>query len=120
MAATQSIKLELLLRGMDPGKFSSYQEFMRALLIEALANTNFTFDELSYNLYALNKVIFTQLNRETTAFFKLLANRRPDVILVLLHKDKKQASAWTQSFMMEPCNSLDPILGHVDPSIVQG
>ena len=40
--------------------------------------------------------------------------------MVLLHEDKKQASAWTQSFMMEPCNSLDPILGHVDPSIVQG
>ena len=57
MAATQSTKLELLLRRMDPGKFSSYQEFMRALLIEALANTNFTFDELNYNLYALNKSI---------------------------------------------------------------
>ena len=40
MATTQSTKLELLLRCMDPGKFSSYKEFMRALLIEALANTN--------------------------------------------------------------------------------
>lgn len=36
---------------------------MRALLIEALANTNFTFDELNYDLYALNKEIFNQLNR---------------------------------------------------------
>ena len=81
MVTTQSTKLELLLRRMDPGKFSSYKEFMRALLIEALANTSFSFDELSYDLYALNKEIFNQLNRETTAFFKLLANRRPDVIL---------------------------------------
>ena len=81
MATTQSTKLELLLRCMDPGKFSSYEEFMRALLIEALANTNFTFDVLNYDLYALNKEIFTQLNRETTAVFKLLTNRRPDVIL---------------------------------------
>lgn len=78
---TQSTKLELLLRRMDPGKFSSYKEFMRALLSEVLANTNFSFDELNYDLYPLNKEIFNQLNRETIAFFKLLANRRPDVIL---------------------------------------
>ena len=39
--------------------------------------------------------------------------------MVLLHEDEKQASAWTQSIMMEPGNSLDPILGHVDPSIAQ-
>ena len=81
MATTRSTKLELLLRSMDPGKFSSYKEFMRALLIEAVANTSFSFDELNNDLYALNKEIFNQLNRETTAFFKLLANRRPDVIL---------------------------------------
>ena len=54
--------MELLLRRMDSGKFSSYKEFIRALLIEALANTNFTFDELNYDLYALNKEIFNQLN----------------------------------------------------------
>ena len=36
---------------------------MRALLTEALANTNFTFDELNYDLYALNKEIFNHLNR---------------------------------------------------------
>ena len=52
------------------------QEFMRALLIEALGNTDFTFDQLNYDLYALNKEIFNQLNRETTAFIKLLANKQ--------------------------------------------
>ena len=31
MATTRSTKLELLLRNMDPGQFSSYKEFMRAL-----------------------------------------------------------------------------------------
>ena len=61
---------------MDPGKFSSYKEFIRALLIDALANTNVTFDELNYDLYALNKEIFNELNRETTPFFKLLANKQ--------------------------------------------
>ena len=80
MATTRSTKLELLLRNMDPGQFSSYKEFMRALLIETLANTNFTFDELNYDLYALNKEIFNQLNRETTAFFKLLANKQQPFI----------------------------------------
>ena len=37
-----------------------------------------TFDELNYDLYALNKEIFNQLNKETTAFFKFL-HRTPDV-----------------------------------------
>ena len=80
MVTTPSTKLETLLRRMDPGKVSSYKEFMRALLIEALAKTNFTFDELNYDLSALNKEIFNQLNKETTAFFKLLAIKRPDII----------------------------------------
>ena len=62
----------------EHGNFSNYKEFIRALLIEALANTEFTFDELNYNLYALNKEIFNQLNKETTAFFKFL-HRTPDV-----------------------------------------
>ena len=59
---------------------SSYQEFMRALLITALGNSDFTFDQLNYDLYALNKELFNQLNKETTAFFKFLAIKRPDII----------------------------------------
>ena len=62
---------------MDPTKFSSYQALIRALFLEALANTNFTFDELNYDLYALNKEIFNQLNKESTTFFKLLSNKEP-------------------------------------------
>ena len=69
---------DTLLKKIDPGNFSSNKEFIRALLIEALANTDFTFGELNYNLYALNKEIFNQLNKETTAFFKFL-HRKPDV-----------------------------------------
>ena len=78
MATTPCIKTDTLLKKLDPGNFSNYKEFIRALLIEALANTEFTFDELNYNLYALNKEIFNQLNKETTAFFKFL-HRTPDV-----------------------------------------
>ena len=70
--------MDTLLKKLDPGNFSNYKEFIRALLIEALANTEFTFDELNYNLYALNKEIFNQLNKETTAFFKFL-HQTPDV-----------------------------------------
>ena len=76
MATTPSTKLENLLRRVQPCKFSSYKEFMRALMNEALGNTSFTFDQLNYDLYALNKELFNRLNRETTAFFKLLANKQ--------------------------------------------
>ena len=80
MATTPSTKLEQLLRKVQPRQFASYQEFMRALMIETLANTNMTFDQLNYDLFALNREIFNQLNKETTAFFKFLANKRPDII----------------------------------------
>ena len=76
MAATQSTKLEQLLRKIQPCQFASYQEFIRALMIETLANTNMTFDQLNYDLFALNREVFHQVNRETTAFFELLANKQ--------------------------------------------
>ena len=47
--------MDTLFKKLDPGNFSNYKEFIRALLIEALANTEFTFDELNYDLYALNR-----------------------------------------------------------------
>ena len=80
MVTTQSTKLDNLLRRVQPCQFSSYQEFMRALLIEALGNSDFTFDQLNYDLYTLNKELFNQLNKETIAFFKFLAIKRPDII----------------------------------------
>lgn len=55
MATTQYTKMETLLKQMDLRKFSSYQKFIRALLIEALANTDFTFDEFNYKLFALKR-----------------------------------------------------------------
>ena len=79
-ATTQSTKVEQLLKKVQPCKFASYKEFMRALMIEALANTGMTFDQLNYDLYALNREVFHQLNRETTAFYQFLANKRPDII----------------------------------------
>ena len=68
MATTPFTELENLLRRVQPCQFSSYKG--------ALGNTSFTFDQLNYDLYALNKELFNQLNRETTAFFKLLANKQ--------------------------------------------
>ena len=53
---------------------------MRALQIEALSNSDFTFNQLNYDLYALNKEIFQRLNKKTTAFYKFLAIQRPDMI----------------------------------------
>ena len=69
MATTPCTKMDTLLKKLDPGNFYNCKEFIRALLIEALANTEFTFDQLKYNLYVLNKEIFNQLNKETRAFF---------------------------------------------------
>ena len=80
MATTPSTKLEQLLRKIQLCKFASYQEFMRAVIIEALANTNFTFDEINYDFFALNREIFQHINRETATFYKFLANTRPDII----------------------------------------
>jgi len=53
---------------------------MRALIIEALATTNFTFDQLNYDLFALNREIFQKINKETATYYKFLANTRPDII----------------------------------------
>ena len=78
MATTPYTKVDTLLKKIDPGHFSCYEELIRAMLIEALANTEFTIDEFNYNLYALNKEIFNPLNKETTAFYKFL-HRKPDV-----------------------------------------
>ena len=80
MVTTPSTKLENLLRRVQPCKFASYHEFMRALQIEALSNSDFTFEELNYDLYALNKELFNQLNKETIAFYRFLAIQRPHII----------------------------------------
>ena len=75
-ATTPSTNLEQLSRKVQPRQFASYQEFILALMIETLANTSMTFDQLNYDLFALNREVFHQVNRETTALFKLLANKQ--------------------------------------------
>ena len=80
MAMTPSTKLGKLTTTCSTLSIFFLLEFMRALLIEALGNSDFTFDQLNYDLYALNKELFNQLNKETTAFFKFLAIKRPDII----------------------------------------
>ena len=79
-ATTPSTKMKQLLKKVQPCKFASYKEFIRALMIDALANTDMNFDQLNYNLYELNREIFQQVNKETSAFFMFLANKRPDII----------------------------------------
>ena len=74
---TPCTKLDSLLKRVQPCQFGSYREFIRALMIETLANTNMTFDQLNDDLFALNREVFHQVNRETTTFFKLLANKPP-------------------------------------------
>ena len=79
-ATTPSTKLQHLLKKIQPCQFASYKEFIRALMIEALGNSDMNFDQLNYNLYELNREIFHQVNKETSAFYMFLANKRPDII----------------------------------------
>ena len=79
-ATTPSTKLQHLLRKIQPCQFASYKEFIRALMIEALGNSDMNFDQLNCNLYELNREIFHQVNKETSAFYMFLANKRRDII----------------------------------------
>ena len=79
-ATTPSTKLQHLLRKIRPCQFASYKEFIRALMIEALRNSDMNFDQLNCNLYEMNREIFHQVNKETSAFYMFLANKRPDII----------------------------------------
>ena len=49
-------------------------------MIEALGNSDMNFDQLNCNLYELNREIFHQVNKETSAFYMFVANKRPDII----------------------------------------
>ena len=49
-------------------------------MIEALGNSDMNFDQLNCNLYELNREIFHQVNKETSAFYMFLAKKRPDII----------------------------------------
>ena len=79
-ATTPSTKLQHLLKKVQPCQFAPYKEFIPALMIEALGNSDMNFDQLNYNLYELNREIFHQVNKETSAFYMFLANKRPDII----------------------------------------
>ena len=109
MVTTPSTKLENLLRRVQPGKFASYQEYMRALQIEALGNSVFTFDQLNYDLYALNKELIQRLNKESTAFLSywLTSNSASFLMDQLPHKINTEQS-----------NRFEEILQQMDPLLV--
>ena len=67
-ATTPSTKLQHLLRKIQPCQFASYKEFIRALMIEALGNSDMNFDQLNYNLYELNREIFHQGTKKPQPF----------------------------------------------------
>lgn len=57
----QCINMDKLLQHIKPSEFSSYEEFIQALLIEGLSNY-MTFEQLNYKLYALNRTVFEELS----------------------------------------------------------
>ena len=66
--------MDQLLQRIKPSDCSSYAEFMQALLIEALSNTDMTFDEVNYKLYALNRTIFNELSQRSIVFLQILGS----------------------------------------------
>ena len=69
----QCINMDQLLKRIKPSEFSSYEEFIEALLIEDLCNYDMTFDQLNYKLYALNGTIFDELSTRSITYYKIFA-----------------------------------------------
>lgn len=69
----QCINMDQLLKRIKPSEFSSYEEFIQALLIEGLSNYDMTFDQLNYKLYALNGTIFDELSTRSITYNKIFA-----------------------------------------------
>ena len=73
MATTQYTDLELLLKEMDPSKYSSYHAFMRALILEGISGYNLTFEELNHQLFKLNKENYEELCQTAISYFDAYA-----------------------------------------------
>ena len=69
----QCINMDQLLKRIKPSEFSSYEEFIEALLIEGLCNYDMTFDQLNYKLYALSGTIFDELSTRSITYYKIFA-----------------------------------------------
>lgn len=56
--------MDKLLTQHPPNNYSSYKTFLRDLIQDALTHHEWTFDELNYELYRLNRHIYEELTKE--------------------------------------------------------
>ena len=76
MATTQSTEIERLLASVDHTKFSSYQAFMRALILEGISWNNLSFEDLNYQLFKLNKEVYEALCQTALGYFDMYATEK--------------------------------------------
>ena len=56
--------MDKLLIQHPPSNYSSYKEFIRDLIQDAISRHGLTFDNLNYDLYRLNVQIYQELTKE--------------------------------------------------------
>ena len=66
MATIPLTEVAVLLQQFDVSKFESYQAFMRAFLLHAMANTDQSGDTILYELNEVNQAIYKYLCKDAT------------------------------------------------------
>ena len=59
--------MDKLLRQHPIHKYSTYKEFIRQLIQDAISNHGYTFENLNYELYRLNTQIYQEFTKELIA-----------------------------------------------------
>ena len=59
--------MDKLLRQHPIHKYSTYKEFFRQLIQDAISNQGYTFENLNYELYRLNTQIYQEFTKELIA-----------------------------------------------------
>ena len=62
-----------ILDTIEPSKFKTYQDFIRALILEGISGHHLTFDRLNNHLYTLNKEIYKDLCQTAIEYFEMHA-----------------------------------------------
>ena len=73
---TPSTEVDNILQNIEPSKFTTHHQFTRALILDAIAGHNSTFDGLNHQLYILNKEIYEDLCQTATGYFEMHAPQK--------------------------------------------
>lgn len=73
---TPSTEVDTILQNIEPSKFTTYHQFMRALILEAISGHNLTVDRLNHHLYIMNKEIYEGLCQTAIGYFEMHAPQK--------------------------------------------